>query len=84
MPLIKLFALSTCIHCRHTKQYLDEKNAPYEFVYVDQLTGDERKQTIEEVKRHNKACSFPTIVVNDGETVIIGFKKDEIDQVLTR
>lgn len=75
-PTVKVFALSTCIHCKQAKQFLDDNGVTYECVHVDLLTGDERKQVIEEVKAVNPSLSFPTIVI--GGTVIVGFRKDEI------
>lgn len=77
---IKLYALSTCIHCKNTKAYLDQCGNAYECVFVDQLEGEERKKIIEEVKKLNPAVSFPTMVIN-GE-VIVGFNKDKIDKAL--
>lgn len=78
---VKLFALSTCVHCKNAKKFLDENNIPYQCIYVDTLTGDERKETIAEVKKHNPSASFPTIII-DGDRVIVGFRKDEIKEVL--
>jgi glutaredoxin len=52
----------------------------YDFTDVDLLTGDERTQIIEEVKRLNKECSFPTIII--GEKVIVGYKEDKIKEAL--
>lgn len=75
-----LYALSTCIHCRNTRQFLDECQAEYNCIYVDKLEGDERKQAIEEVKKHNPSISFPTLVL--GGKAIVGLKKDEIKELL--
>jgi len=77
---IKVFALSTCIHCKHCKEYLDEQGRTYECVYVDKLAGDERKSTIDEIKKINPSLSFPTVIIQ--EKVIVGFNKDEIDDAL--
>ncbi len=77
---IKVYALSTCIHCRNAKKYLDECGVKYECVHVDELTGDERKKIVQEVKEHNPAVSFPTIVIHD--KVVVGFHKDQIDEAL--
>lgn len=74
---IFLYALSTCVHCKNTKKFLEEENLDYDFVDVDKLSGDEREKTIEEVKRFNPRCSFPTIVI-DNEKVIVGLNKEEI------
>ncbi|MCM0754494.1 glutaredoxin family protein [Desulfovibrio aminophilus] len=77
---IRLYALSTCIHCKNTKAYLDECGDAYECVFVDKLEGEERKRIIDEVKKLNPAVSFPTMVI-DGE-VIVGFNKDRINKAL--
>ena len=77
---VKVYALSTCIHCRNCKNFLDEMGVPYDCVHVDQLTGEERKQMVEEVRKYNPAVSFPTVVV--GGTVVVGFKKDELTRLL--
>lgn len=77
---IKLYALSTCIHCKHTKEFLQEHNVDYECFEVDTLQGEERKKVIEEVRQHNPDLSFPTLVLN--ERCIVGFKKEEIKEAL--
>ncbi len=82
MPHVKLFALSTCIHCRNTKSFLDDNKVAYDCVFVDTLQGDERKNTIDEIKRFNQACSFPTMVIDGGQRVIIGFRADDIREAL--
>jgi len=77
---VMIYTLSTCSHCRAAKRFLDDCEVGYEFEDVDLLKGDERKAAIEEVRRLNPSCSFPTIVI-DGK-VIVGFKEDEIREAL--
>lgn len=77
---VKVFALSTCIHCRHCKEFLDEMKVPYDCVHVDLLTGQERKDMVEEVRKLNPSVSFPTVQV--GGNVVVGFKKDELIRLL--
>ncbi len=80
-----VYALSTCIHCKKAKEYLDERKVPYEAVHVDKAEGDERKKLVEEVKKYNPSCSFPTIVVNGadgGDRVVVGFRKHELEEAL--
>jgi len=77
---VKVFSLSTCSHCKTAKKYLSDCTIKYEFVDVDLLKGDERKAIIEDVKKFNPRCSFPTIII--GEKVIIGFKEKEIKEAL--
>lgn len=77
---IKVYALSTCIHCRNAKKYLDECGVKYKCVHVDELKGEERKKIVQEIKEHNPSVSFPTLVIRD--KVVIGFHKDKIDKAL--
>jgi glutaredoxin-like protein NrdH len=76
-----LFALSTCGWCKKTRALIEDLNADYEYVYVDLLNGKEREEVVEMVKKWNPQVSFPTLVINDSET-IIGFKEDEIKEAL--
>ena len=67
---IKLYALSTCSHCKATKKLLLDNGFEYDHTDVDLLMGDERKAMIDEVKEHNPRCSFPTLLI--GDSVIVG------------
>jgi glutaredoxin-like protein NrdH len=77
---VKLYALSTCSHCRNTKDLLNNCGVEYECIDVDKLTGDERKAMVEEIRQINPSCSFPTIVI--GDKIIVGFREDEIREAL--
>jgi glutaredoxin-like protein NrdH len=77
---VKVYALSTCGHCKKAKQLLDHCNVSYESVEVDLLDGEERKAILEDVKALNPRCSFPTIRI--GETVIVGYREEEIKEAL--
>lgn len=77
---IKLYALSTCIHCKNTKEYLNECGVGYDCIDVDKLDGEERKNILEEIKKVNPNCSFPTIII--GNKIIVGFRKEEIKEAL--
>ena len=41
---IKLYALSTCSHCKSTKEYLKGCGVEYECIDVDKLEGEERRE----------------------------------------
>jgi len=79
-PTVKLYSLSTCSHCRATKRLLDECTVQYDFTDVDLLDGDERATILEDVRRLNPRCSFPTIII--GEKVIVGYREKEIKNAL--
>jgi glutaredoxin len=77
---VKIYTLSTCSHCRSTKKFLDECNVKYEFTDVDLLSDEEKKIIIEDVRKLNPQCTFPTIVI--GNNVIVGFDETKIRKAL--
>jgi len=77
---VKLYALSTCSHCKRTKDLLQSKGVEYDVTDVDQLEGQERQQAIEEVKQYNPSLSFPTLVI--GDQCIVGYRKEAIEEAL--
>ena len=77
---VKLYALSTCVHCKNAKEFLTQCGIDHDCVDVDKLDGDKRKELLQEIKRINPQCAFPTIVI--GDKVIVGFKPDEIKEAL--
>ncbi len=78
---VKFYGLSTCIWCRKTREFLEDEKVAFDFVYVDLLEGDEREAVKDEISPWNPRVSFPTIVI-DGAQCVIGFKTDELKQVL--
>jgi glutaredoxin-like protein NrdH len=74
---IILYALSTCVWCKKTKKLLTELGVEFYYVYVDLLEGYEQSTVLDEMKRHNPVCSFPTLVIDD-KTCIIGYKEEKI------
>jgi ferredoxin-thioredoxin reductase catalytic subunit/glutaredoxin len=79
-PKIKLYALTTCEYCQSLKRMLVQLSLEHEVIELDVLTWDERTKAIEELKKVNPACSFPTTVI--GDQVIVGPKAQEIKKVL--
>ena len=63
-----------------TKRFLDECNVKYEFEDVDILQGDERAAILEDIKKWNPNCSFPTTII--GDKVIVGYKENEFREAL--
>jgi glutaredoxin-like protein NrdH len=50
-------------------------------VYVDSLIGKEEEEIMDQVRKYNPECTFPTMVIN-GNKVICGFKEPEIKKAL--
>jgi glutaredoxin len=74
---ILIFALSTCIWCRKTKQLFKDLGVEYSYVDVDLLQGKDQDDAMGEMSKWNETQSFPTIVLDNKKT-ILGFKEDEI------
>lgn len=79
-PAIKIYTLSTCVHCKNVKKFLADCSVKFEFEDVDLLTGSDREAILAEVRKFNPRCTFPTIII--GDRVIVGFREDEIKEAL--
>jgi glutaredoxin len=77
---VMIYTLSTCSHCKATKKFLNDCAVEYDFTDVDLLEGEERAAILEDVKKWNPRCSFPTIII--GDKVIVGHREDEIREAL--
>jgi glutaredoxin len=78
---IFLYALSTCVWCKKTKEFFKNLGVEYSYVYLDQLNGKEREDNLKNLRKWNPRGSFPTIVIND-KLCIVGFKEEEIKKSL--
>jgi glutaredoxin-like protein NrdH len=78
---VSVYALSTCVWCKLTKQYLSENNVEYEFVDVDLLDDEDKDKVHQTVLSKGGALSYPTTIVDD-KIVITGFRKDKLKEVL--
>ena len=75
---IMLFTLSTCIWCKKTKALLNDLGLEYSYVDVDLLFGRDQEEAYEVMHKFSNSTSFPTIIINNGEEIIIGFEEDKI------
>ena len=63
----------------HAGSLLDHA-VDHEFTDVDLLVGDAREATLNEVRKYNPGCSFPTILI--GDKVIVGFNERALREAL--
>ncbi len=77
---VKLYSLSTCSHCKDTKEFLNQCGIKYQCIEVDKLDLEQRKKVLVELKKIKPECAFPTIII--GDQVIIGLQKEEIKGLL--
>lgn len=79
---VRVFTLSTCGWCKKMKRLLNELEVEYEYFDIDVLSEVEGSKVDEELRRYNPRMSAPTVVVDDGKEVIIGFNEEEVRRVL--
>ncbi|KZX12337.1 glutaredoxin family protein [Methanobrevibacter oralis] len=78
---ILLFALSTCGWCKQLREFIEDLNVEFDYIYVDLTEGDERDEAVNEVSKYNENLSFPTLVINDKD-VVMGYEPDEVKMLL--
>ncbi len=81
---IVLFALSTCPACKKTKRLLKEKGVDHISVDLDTVDIDSRERLLDSMREYNPKETFPTMVIDKGDEVLIGFSEDEILDTLKR
>jgi glutaredoxin-like protein NrdH len=79
---VTLYALSTCVWCKMTKQFLKDNEIEYEFVDVDLLDAQDKDKAHQAITSKGGTLSYPTTIIDD-KTVITGFRKDQLKEVLS-
>jgi glutaredoxin-like protein NrdH len=79
---VRIYTLSTCGWCKKTKELLKALDIQYEYVDVDTLSGDTLVEANEEVKKYNPYRTYPTIIIDNGKHVILGYNDKEIKEKL--
>jgi glutaredoxin-like YruB-family protein len=74
-PKVKVYSTTTCPWCIRVKDYLKEKNIPFEEVNVQ-----EDREAAEEMIKKSGQTGVP--VVEIGDKIIIGFDQKAIDEAL--
>lgn len=76
MKFVRLFALSTCVHCKAIKQLLTKNNIEFEWTDVDLLPKAERDDFFAQTAAHNPKKSFPIVII--GNKAIVGDQRNLI------
>lgn len=78
---ILIYTLSTCVWCKKTKAFLNEMKLEYRYIDVDLLSPEEEEKAIEDIKKWNPSCSFPTVIINNKDSHA-GFHPEKIKESL--
>lgn len=76
-----VYALSTCVWCKMTKQFLQDNDIAFEYVDVDLVDDDDKARIRKDIQKKGGTLSYPTTIVDD-KTVITGFRKDQLKEAL--
>jgi glutaredoxin-like protein NrdH len=78
---VRVYALSTCVWCKKTKQLLKDGGIEYEYADIDLCKPSEQEEIRKDIAKHGGYISFPTIIVDD-KTIITGFREDKIKEAI--
>ena len=76
-----VYALSTCVWCKMTKQYLKDNSIDFEYVDVDLCSEEDKQKIRKEIQDKGGALSYPSTIVDD-KKVVMGFRKDLLKEAL--
>lgn len=83
VPNTFIYALSTCHHCKRTREFLDEHKIPYTLIYIDTYPKQLYKILLEKLKVYNPRGSYPTIRLANGQ-IITGFREQALREALLK
>jgi glutaredoxin-like protein NrdH len=78
---VVLYALSTCVWCKMTKQYLKDNEVEFEYIDVDLCEEEDKQEIRQNIQSKGGPLSYPTTIVDDN-VLITGFRKDLLKEAL--
>jgi glutaredoxin len=76
-----VYALSTCVWCKMTKQFLKDNNIAFEYVDVDLCSDEDRAKIRQDIQKRGGNLSYPTTIIDEKE-LVTGFRKDLLKEKL--
>jgi glutaredoxin-like protein NrdH len=78
---VVLYALSTCVWCKMTKQFLNDNSIEYDYIDVDLCEEEDKQKIRQEIQTKGGPLSYPTTIVDD-KVIVTGFRKDLLKEAL--
>ena len=70
---LTLLGLTTCSFCKKGKQFLDDNDFSYDYLFLDKIDPELKKtMKIEFTEKFKKRLSYPTLIIDD-EEILTGF-----------
>ena len=80
MKKVKIYALSTCLWCKKTKKFFEERKIPFEAVDYDKADEAEQERIMAEMRKKGGGGSFPYVCIDSD--VVQGYEPDEFERLL--
>lgn len=80
MKKVVIYALSTCLWCRKTKKYFEDRKIPFEAVDYDKQPEEKQEEMMKEMKGSGCTGSFPFTKI--GSACVQGYDPGEFDKLL--
>jgi glutaredoxin len=82
MKKITIYALSTCLWCKKTKKYFEEKGLKFDCVDYDKQDEARQKALMAEMRAGGGTGSFPFIKIDNACTQ--GYNPEEFENLLRK
>ena len=82
MKKVTIYTLSTCLWCRKTKKYFEEKKIPFDTIEYDKQDEARQEKIMQEMRAQGGTGSFPFIKIGNSTTQ--GYNPEEFEQLLTK
>lgn len=78
-----MYALTTCLHCKNTKKFLEENHYEVTVIHLDDYCDSDRANLMEKVRKYNPRGTFPVVLMPNGK-VIVGFRKLLLEEAMKK
>ena len=78
---VLIYALSTCVWCKMTKNFLKDNGIEFEYVDVDLCEEEDKQKIRQHIQKLGAPLSYPTTIIDD-KKAITGFRKDLLKEAL--
>ncbi|MBI5744169.1 MAG: glutaredoxin family protein [Elusimicrobia bacterium] len=77
-----MYTLSTCLWCKKTKKYFEEKNIPFEAVEYDKQDEVRQEEISKEIRASGCPVTFPFVKI--GGECTQGYNPNEFETLLEK
>jgi len=82
MKKVTIYALSTCLWCKKTKKYFEDKKIPFTAVDYDKQDDARQEEMMKEMKTAGCTGTFPFTRI--GGACVQGYDPQEFDNLLEK